>query len=91
LKAKPQASILTTIAMATSVHIPKPLLEAVDRKARALKMSRNRLIIQALERELTPGSDWSPGFFDQLSSVDSETATAVDELLTSVHKARRPL
>jgi len=74
--------------MATSVHIPKPLLEAVDRKARALKMSRNRLIVRALERELSPGAGWSPGFFEQLASVDPETVTAVDELLTSVRQAR---
>ena len=45
--------------MPTSVHIPKPLLVAVDRRARALKISRNRLIVQALEREVTEGSTWS--------------------------------
>lgn len=74
--------------MATSIHIPKPLLEAVDRKARALKISRNRLIVRALERELRPGADWSPGFFEQLSAVDSETTAAVDELLAAVRQAR---
>jgi metal-responsive CopG/Arc/MetJ family transcriptional regulator len=74
--------------MATSVHIPKPLLEAVDRKARALKMSRNRLIVRALERELKPGADWSPGFFEQLTAVEPETVAAVDELLSSVREAR---
>ena len=41
--------------MATSIHIPKPLLAAVDRKARTLKISRNRLIVRALEKELTAG------------------------------------
>jgi metal-responsive CopG/Arc/MetJ family transcriptional regulator len=75
--------------MATSVHIPKPLLEAVDRKARALRMSRNRLIVRALERELSQESDWSPGFFEQLSAIDSDTAAAVDELLASVRQARK--
>lgn len=74
--------------MRTSIHIPKPLLEAVDRKARALKISRNRLIVRALERELTPGADWSPGFFEQLSAVDAETTAAVDESLASVRQAR---
>lgn len=74
--------------MATSIHIPQPLLEAVDRKARALGMSRNRLIVRALERELISGSDWSPGFFDQLKSVDADTAEAASELLTSVLQAR---
>jgi hypothetical protein len=75
--------------MATSIHIPKPLLEAMDRKARALKISRNRLIVRALERELKPGADWSPGFFQQLGTVDAETALAVDELLASVRQARK--
>ena len=69
--------------MATRIHIPKPLLEAVDRKARALKISRIRLIVRALESELTIGSDWSPGFFEQLGTVAPETVAAVDELLTS--------
>jgi hypothetical protein len=74
--------------MATSIHIPKPLLDAVDRKARALKMSRNRLIVRALERELTPGADWSPGFFERLAAVEPETVAAVDGMLSSVRKAR---
>jgi Domain of unknown function (DUF4351) len=54
--------------------------------ARAFKMSRNRLIVQALE--FMQGSDWSPGFFEQLSAIDSDTVAAVDELLASVREAR---
>ena len=42
--------------MPTSVHLPKPLLEAVDRRARALQISRNQLVVRALEREV--GGDW---------------------------------
>jgi metal-responsive CopG/Arc/MetJ family transcriptional regulator len=75
--------------MPTSVHIPKPLLEAVDRRARALRISRNRLIVKALERELRQGSDWSPGFFEQLSAIDDKTAATVDEMLVAVRDARR--
>jgi metal-responsive CopG/Arc/MetJ family transcriptional regulator len=62
----------------TSVHIPKPLLEAVDRKARTLRMSRNRLIVRALEREVTRDTDWSPNFFERLARVDREVAEAAD-------------
>ncbi len=80
--------MLANIVMTTSIHIPKPLLEAVDRKAKALKIGRNRLIVRALERELAPGADWSPGFFEQLSTVPPETAAAIDELLTSAHQGR---
>lgn len=75
--------------MPTSVHIPAPLLEAVDRRARALKISRNRLIVKALERELAGGPSWSPEFFARMRDVDDTTATAVDELLASVRAARR--
>ena len=75
--------------MPTSVHIPRPLLEAVDRKARALGVSRNGLIVRALVRELAPNAGWTPGFFEALSSVSPETAVAVDELSTEVRKARR--
>ena len=84
-----EASIVVSIAMPTSVHIPKPLLDAVDRKARTLRLSRNRLIIRALERELEEDLDWSPGFFDRLSPVDKATAAAVDEMLSAIQAGRR--
>jgi metal-responsive CopG/Arc/MetJ family transcriptional regulator len=74
--------------MPTSVHIPKPLLEAVDRRARALKISRNRLIIQALERELNQGSDWSPGFFTRLQAPSEEVKSAVEDMQSAIQKAR---
>jgi hypothetical protein len=88
LSAKLARNILADIVMATSVHIPKALLEEVDRKARALQISRNRLIVRALERELSAAADWSPGFFEQLGKVDTETAAAVDDLLASIRQAR---
>ena len=75
--------------MPTSVHLPKPLLEAVDRRARALRISRNRLIVRALERELSAPGDWSPGFFEELASTTDEVAQGVDELLEAVMASRR--
>ena len=75
--------------MATSVHIPKPLLIAVDRRARALKISRNRLIVQALQREVTAGPDWSPGFFEQLESPGAAAEAAADEMLLAIQSQRR--
>jgi len=74
--------------MPTSVHIPKPLLEAVDRRARALMLSRNRLIVQALEREVTQGSDWSPGFFSRLETSSAEVKSAVDDMESAIQKGR---
>lgn len=78
-----------TIIMPTSVRIPKVLLEAVERRARALKISRDKLIVQALEREVRDGSQWSDEFFDRLSSVDRWTAAAVDEMASGIRANRR--
>lgn len=75
--------------MATSVHIPKPLLVAVDRKAHALKISRNRLIIQALQREVAQGAEWSPGFLEQLAGTEPGLEDATDEMLRIIRKQRR--
>jgi metal-responsive CopG/Arc/MetJ family transcriptional regulator len=75
--------------MATSVHIPKPLLEAVDRRARALKVSRNKLIVQALEREVTAGADWPVGFFEELGAANPELVEAVDEMSKAIQSNRR--
>jgi hypothetical protein len=83
------ASILESIVMPTSVHLPKPLLEAVDRRARVLQISRNQLVVRALEREVGGGSDWSPGFLEQLGQVDSALSASVDELVRDVRSARR--
>lgn len=74
--------------MPTSVHIPAALLEALKLKAQVLRVSRNHLIVKALERELTQPHGWSPGFFERLSAVDSGTRQAVDDLLQSVISAR---
>ena len=83
------SSILYNIFMATSVHIPDKLLKEADKRAMALGISRNRLIVRALERELQERSDWSPGFFDTLRSIEHDTAGAVDELISAVKAGRR--
>ncbi len=75
--------------MSTSVHIPRPLLDAADRRARNLGVSRNRLIVRALERELAGGGDWSPGFFERLSATNAEIGQAADELLAAIAAGRR--
>jgi hypothetical protein len=86
----PQAYEYTlNILMPTSVHIPKLLLAAVDKKAKALKISRNRLIVQALEREVTSGESWSPEFFARLAAPEPAIETAADEMLGAIQAARR--
>ena len=83
------ARILANIVMSTSVHLPRPLLAALDRKARALRVSRNQLVIRALERELAEGSGWPTGFFERLAEHTPETDAAVDEMMDIIRKGRR--
>jgi metal-responsive CopG/Arc/MetJ family transcriptional regulator len=75
--------------MPTSVHIPDNLLQRADTRAKALGISRNRLIVRALERELEEGSDWSKGFFELLRARDNETAAEVDDMLSAIRRNRR--
>ena len=75
--------------MPTTVHIPAPLLKSIDRRAKALGVSRNRLIVRALERAMTERTNWTPEFLERLRRVDRETSDAVDELLADVKHARR--
>jgi len=75
--------------MPTSVHIPPLLLARADRRAQALNISRNRLIVNALEHELAEESSWSPGFIASLREVDQSTASAVNEMMKVIRKARR--
>ena len=77
------------ISMPTTVHIPDPLLKSVDRRAKALGISRNRLVVRALEQAVSVRSGWAPEFLQRLRNVDRETRAAVDELLTTVKQARR--
>jgi metal-responsive CopG/Arc/MetJ family transcriptional regulator len=74
--------------MPTSVHIPKPLLEAVDRRARALKVSRNRFIVRVLEAEMARDTTWSEGFFDRLAQVEPGDAETVDSMLEAIQASR---
>jgi hypothetical protein len=85
----PVHAIFANIFMPTTVHIPDPLLKSVDRRAKALGISRNRLVVRALEQAVSVRADWSPEFLQRLRTVDRETSTAVDELLTAVTQARR--
>lgn len=68
-------SIFSIVLMPTSVHIPKPLLLAVDRRARALKV--------------TAGADWPAGFFEELGRVQPELVSAVDEMTRAIQANRR--
>jgi hypothetical protein len=69
--------------------LPKALLEAIDRKARSLRISRNQLIVRALEREVHSRGDWSPGFIERLGEADPGLSSDVDDLVVAIRAARR--
>lgn len=75
--------------MPTSVHIPKPLLAKLDRRAKRLRVSRNRLIVQAIEKDLAASQEWPPGFFEELAAVDAGQRAAVDDMLQTIHRQRK--
>ena len=75
--------------MPTTIHIPDALLKSVDKRAKALGISRNRLIVRALEHAVAERANWSPEFLARLRSVDAGTAAAVDDMLDSIRQERR--
>ena len=75
--------------MPTTVHIPPTLLESVDRRAKALGVSRNRLIVRALEDAVGSKAEWTPEFLEQLRKTDEETRHAADDLATAIRRNRR--
>ena len=75
--------------MATTVHIPPDLLERLDRRAREQGVSRNRVIVRAIERELQQGTGWPPGFLERFKNVDPEMKSAVDAMMDDIRRNRR--
>lgn len=75
--------------MPTTVHIPDALLEALDRRAKELGTSRNRLIVRAVEESLRHQPEWPAEFLRRLKSRDPDHEGAVDEMLAQILKNRR--
>jgi len=75
--------------MPTSIHLPKELLLAVDRRAKQLGVSRNRLIVRALERDIAAETEWSPGFFEKFAPLSREDAKALTDTLAAVRANRK--
>jgi predicted transcriptional regulator len=72
--------------VATTVHIPDELLARVDERARAMKMARNRYIVEALRKALNEQSEWSPAFLEALDEL--EPIEGVDELEAAIVSKR---
>jgi len=76
--------------MATSVHIPKLLLERVDARARSRGVSPNRLIIEALEQTLSQHESWSSEFLaEMLTTVDAGLEDGARDLTREILSARQ--
>jgi len=75
--------------MPTTVHIPDDLLTSLDARAKELGISRNKLVVQAVERELRARNQWPPGFIEAFSNVSDEDKQAVDEMLAAIKSSRR--
>jgi predicted transcriptional regulator len=67
--------MFANIPVPRTVHIPDPLLKSVDRRAKALGISRNRLVVRALEQAVSVQEGWSPEFMRRLRHVDEWLAS----------------
>ena len=76
--------------MSTTIHVSKELLAAVDRRAKDLRLTRNRYIVQALERSLRSDTAWSPAFVEALRAAgrDRELQRTLADMRAAI-KANR--
>jgi metal-responsive CopG/Arc/MetJ family transcriptional regulator len=75
--------------MATTIHVPLRLLERADKRAKALGVSRNRLILDALEASLGTNEAWSPELVGMLARpLSPNTAKELARSLVAVRRLR---
>ncbi len=81
------------IFMPTSIHIPRELLAAVERRAKELKVSRNRFIVSVLENEFRRRTDWSESFQKRLGGLaaDGDAFAAELEAVVQTRRSKRPV
>jgi predicted transcriptional regulator len=73
----------------TTIHIPDPLLERVDARAKTLGISRNRLILEALEEKVGARDVWAPELVEMLSkAVSSAAGEELEDSLAIVRRRR---
>jgi len=76
--------------VATTVHIPKKLLEQVDARAKSLGVSRNRLVVEALRDKVGSRDAWSPELIAMLETpVDAKLRQAAEEMEAAIRAGRR--
>ena len=75
--------------MPTTIHIPDALLERVDTRAKTLGISRNRLILEALEEKVGARDEWAPELVYMLADpIASATGKELEESLAVVRSRR---
>jgi predicted DNA-binding protein len=70
----------------TTIHVPDELLSRVDERAKTLKITRNRYIVEALRKALADQTEWPPDFLEQLDRL--EPVEGADELMRAVKQRR---
>ena len=75
--------------MATTVHIPDELLDKLDERAQAMKMTRNRYIVEALRKALRDESAWSPMFLESLDHLQPVAGTRDLEKAIAARRSRK--
>jgi len=70
--------------MATTFHIPQDLLDVIDERAKARKLSRNRFVVLTLSQAIDNENAWSPQFLEALEDVDETVAEEVDSMLEEI-------
>ena len=75
--------------MSTTVHIPERLLRRLDARAKALGISRNRAIVEAIERSIGSNEGWPPELVRMLEQpLDADMAGEVEASLRGVGEGR---
>ena len=79
------------VGVDTRVPIPSSLLSLVDKRAEELGLSRNRYIVQVLERSLEGETNWSPAFIEQLEAAhqDEECRETLEEMRRVIASSRQ--
>jgi hypothetical protein len=76
--------------MPTTVHIPGDLLERADARAKLLGISRNRLIVEALEARLATEDGWPEDLVQTLAEpMGPETKAVADDMDAVIRAGRR--
>lgn len=76
--------------MATTIHVPDALLRRIDVRAKALGVSRNRLILAALESTIDRTRTWAPELIAMLHEpLDRTTTELFQATMTVVRRTRR--